>query len=143
MIGFEIQETMSGSDSAGKPFEFNVTWGINNWRDSIEGLFELEGTVLFNGTVSPCKGTITIDYLKTNSIEYNFKFHHDHQSMAYVGRKINIKPWNLLTSHTTCFGTVIYDDFRKSNVLASTNVTFFKLKTIPKFLSSFRLRRTK
>ena len=145
MLGFEIQETMSGYDDNGDPFEFNVTWGIDDWKNIGKRPvnFDLKGTVLFNNQICPCEGNLIIDYFETNSIKYNFNFianiNSTNRKLIYIGEKINIKPWNLLTSHTTCFG-VILGDYTK--VLVIKTHTFFKLKTIPKFLFSFRLRRS-
>ena len=149
MLGFEIQETMSGYDDNGDPFEFNVTWGVDDWKNINMGpvKFDLKGTVLFNNQICPCEGNLIIDYFGTNSIKYNFDFTANidcanqpyYRKLEYLGEKINIKPWNLLTSHTTCFGVILGD--YSNDLVAKTN-TFFKLKTIPKFLSSFRLRRT-
>ena len=140
-IGFNINEVMSGHDNVLSPFVFNVTWGLMNVKDLFKRgpmKFNLEGTVLFKGTTSPCHGHLIIDYFETHTITYIFNFH-DPQfgKLMYVGEKVNIKPWNLPISHTTCFGTVsTYED----DTLLSRTLTFFFFFTIPKFLTSFRLR---
>ena len=54
-------------------------------------------------------------------------------------QKRNIKPWNLPVSHTTCYGELTE---AKSGKLVSRSVTYFRLKTLPSFLWSFRLNRT-
>ncbi|TRO55062.1 hypothetical protein E2P64_07865 [Candidatus Bathyarchaeota archaeon] len=99
--------------------------------------FKLEGTVLFKGNTSPCSGHLVIDYFDSHTITYIFDFYdRKYGKLLYVGEKVNIKPWNLLVSHTTCFGTVTR---HKDDALISRTVAFFKFRTIPKFLTSFRL----
>jgi len=140
-IGFSINEVMSGYDNVLRPFVFNVTWGIMNIKDLFRKgpmKFNLEGSVLFKGNTVPCKGHLIIDYFDTHTITYIFSFHHPLcGKLMYVGEKVNIKPWNLLVSHTTCFGTVTQ---HKDDALISRTLAFFKFRTIPKFLTSFRLR---
>jgi len=143
-IGFKITETMSGYDDWSCPFEFTVTWGIDDLKKILNRkilVFDLDGYVTRRNRKLKCKGYLTVDYFEKHEILYLLYFndyYHTGKDYTYVGRKINIKPWNLLTSHTTCFGT-IFDNKRQ---LQDSNVTFFKLKTIPKFLSSFRFTLT-
>lgn len=137
-IGFKITETMSGYDDWNKPFQFIVTWGIDDFKKLKKSLtFDLNGTITFRGMNLKCRGYLRIDYFNKHEIEYVlfFKDHYNRKDYTYVGKKINIRPWNLLTSHTTCFGVITDSNLQ----LKDKNTTFFKLKTIPKFLSSFRL----
>lgn len=140
-VGFSINEVMSGYDNALQPFVFDVRWGLMNVKDILKWgaiKFNLEGTVHFKGRTSPCYGHLIIDYFDTHTITYIFNFYDpDYGRLLYVGEKVNIKPWNLPVSHTTCFGTVsTYED----DTLVSRTLAFFKFRTIPKFLASFRLR---
>ena len=139
-VGFSINEVMSGYDNNLNPFVFDVTWGIMNIRDLLRKgpmKFTLEGTVHFKGHASPCSGHLFIDYFGTHSITYIFNFYDPTLGrLLYVGEKVNIKPWNLPVSHTTCFGTV---SAYKDDTLVSRTLAFFKFRTIPKFLASFRL----
>ncbi len=155
-IGFKIKEVMSGYDSALKPFEFRVTWGMKRIKDLFKSgpmRFDLKGTVLFNGMRFPCEGYLLIDYFGTHTVTYVFDFGDDINAspdvpmgnwglkpFLYVGQKVNIKPWNLLTSHTTCFGTIIE---QPDSTLMSRTVAFFKFRTVPKFLTSFRFTWTR
>ncbi|MGC8928886.1 MAG: hypothetical protein ACP5QK_13325, partial [Myxococcota bacterium] len=66
-----------------------------------------------------------------------FEFEVNGKRYLYIGEKVNIKPWNLPVSHTTCFGTIVE---RETNRLISRSVVFFRYSTIPSFLLSFRLR---
>jgi len=119
-------------------------------------VFSLEGDVTFKGGTYPCSGHLVIDYFDTHTITYIFKFRRKvlggqyneyeysayedllYEDLLYVGEKVNIKPWNLLTSHTTCFGTVTRE---KNDELIARTLTFFKFRTVPKFLTSIRLKR--
>lgn len=168
-IGFKIKEKMSGHDNTLQPFEFNVSWGTSNIKKQLKRqikalfpprpylaeeeagplVFSLEGDVLFKGETYPCSGHLIIDYFDTHTITYVFKFtrkviggwyneYSAYEDLLYIGEKVNIKPWNLLTSHTTCFGTVTKE---KNDELVSRTLTFFKFRTIPKFLTSLRFKR--
>ena len=54
----------------------------------------------------------------------------------YLGEKVNIKPWNLHRTHTTCYGTIT--DLNSSKDI-SKSILYFRFRTIPAFLKSFRL----
>ena len=150
--GFQIDEAMtgdhefeSGCGPEGKHFfEFRVTWGapsaIAFLNPKSRSFFEadLEGSVTVGGLCerAPCKGKLELKYFTEQKIRYTFDFEVDGMDYHFVGEKVNILPWNLPVSHTTCFGTVKES---KSGKLISRSVTFFKMHTAPKFLSSFRL----
>ena len=76
-------------------------------------------------------------YFKDHIIRYSFDFTVNYINYGFVGEKVNILPWNILTSHTTCFGRLVEKDTGK---LISTSVTFFKLSKMLSFLSSIRLK---
>lgn len=154
MIGFQITEKMEGyhrfmSDPFEKQrhMEFSANWGtadIASWLDPDNGLF---GINLLNGTVTieglcenaAMSGTLLLKYLDNNSIVYLFSFIVDNKDVyTYVGEKVNIKLWNLLTSHTTCHGILL----DKNNKVVSTSTTFFKLKNLFSLLKSLKVFKT-
>ncbi|MFY9114764.1 MAG: hypothetical protein WAO23_05940 [Dethiobacteria bacterium] len=151
-IGFKMDEVMIGEHQfepgmgpEGKfPLEFRVTWGPKNFLSWIDPRSQdfltqpLQGVITVGGLCydAPCEGTLKLDYFNENKIRYTFDFTVKEKDYLFIGEKINIKPWNLPVSHTTCYGTVMEKD---TNVLISRSVTFFKLKTAPAFLASFRL----
>jgi len=85
---------------------------------------------------TPCEGELKLRYFTKRTIRYSFDFRADGRDYAYVGEKVNILPWNLPTSHTTCFGTVKEID---SGRLVSRSVTHFRISTVMQFMASFRL----
>ncbi len=152
-IGFALDEVMRGyhefvaaEGEPGKhPFLFKVQWGHQNLLDAVGRLgarteCHLAGTVSAGGLCenSPCEGRLVLDYRGTHTIRYEFAFAANGQQLRYTGEKVNIRPWNLPVSHTTCFGTIIRE---ADGALISRGVAFFRLSTLPSFLASFRLRR--
>jgi hypothetical protein len=99
---------------------------------------ELEGTVSveFLCQDAPCSGSFEMRYLSEHRIRYSFEFEAQGKPYRYVGEKVNIWPWNLATSHTTCFGTLVEADTGK---LVSRSVTYFRMHTLPGFVASLRL----
>ena len=152
-LGFSIDEVMSGEHRfepgcgpEGKLFmEFDVTWGTKrllpflNPRDEAFFHTDLKGTVTVEGLCrdAPCKGSLVFRYFGEHFIRYTFDFEVDGRAYRYVGEKVNIRPWNLPFSHTTCFGTLKEAEDGK---LVSRSVTYFRLHKTPVFLASFRLR---
>jgi hypothetical protein len=150
-LGFSMDEVMSGShkfldgrsEDTALPMEFDVKWGAPSLGDFITPgpkffKTDLAGTVTVGGLceAAPCKGNLTLGYFKDASIRYDFKFTVHGIKYQFIGEKVNIKPWNLPVSHTTCFGLLTEID---SGRLISRSLTFFKLGTVPSFLASFRL----
>lgn len=151
-LGFAVDETMAGYHTfepglgpAGRlPMEFHVTWGTKNLRQylDLKGdrflVNDLQGRVSVGSLCRdvPCHGTLELKYISEQSIRYTFDFAVDGKTYHYVGEKVNIWPWNLLVSHTTCFGTLVEAQTGK---LVSRSVTHFRLRTFPSFLMSFRL----
>jgi hypothetical protein len=151
-IGFQMDEVMSGTHefepNCGPrgtfPFEFRVSWGPRDvlvWGNPWHHEFlcqPLGGNVTMGGLCddAPCEGSLKLRYFTKRTIRYRFDFATDGKSYRYLGEKVNILPWNLPTSHTTCFGTVVD---RSTGVLISRSVTHFRLKTTFDFATSFRL----
>lgn len=153
-LGFTIHETMTGTHQF-HPYgvenhfmEFTLDWGPSSFGDwltpssgsspvlaqACSGYISVDGLVCH----APCYGTLVLDYFGDHKLRYELHFQDNlgHQ-YTYCGEKVNIQPWNLLTSHTTCFGTITED---RSGYLVSRSVLRFKLRTIPAFLWSFRLQ---
>jgi len=151
-LGFRIDEVMSGEHEFDpqfgspekRPMEFRVTWGprhILQWGNPAHPRFmvgELEGTVTIDGLCyhTPCTGSLELRYFKDRTIRYTFGFEQNHQSYTYIGEKVNIHLWNLPRSHTTCFGRLI---LARTGKLVSTSVTYFRLRSLPRFVASVRL----
>ena len=152
-VGFSMDEVMTGEHRFepgcgrdGKLFmEFRVRWGAKRLLPFLNPLGEefchndLEGTVTVEGLCedTPCKGTLVFHYHDEKLIRYTFDFEVDGRWYRYLGEKVNILPWNLPFSHTTCFGTLKESE---NGRLISRSVTYFRWRTTPSFLSSFRLR---
>ncbi len=150
-LGFTMDEVMTGSHvfepEFGTPeerfMEFNVTWGPKEFTPFINPFGDkflknkLEGTVTIDGMCynTPCEGTLELNYFSEAKIRYTFDFEVDGKAYRHVGEKVNIKPWNLPISHTTCFGTVVEKETGK---LVSKTLTFFKLKTSLAFIASLK-----
>lgn len=151
--GFRMDEVMSGEHEfepgcgpqGRRPMEFRVSWGPDDilaWLRPSSGKFlwqEAQGTIRVDGLCedAPCSGTLVLRYFDQHRLVYTLDFEAAGTRYRYVGEKVNIQPWNLLTSHTTCFGRIVEQGTGK---LVSTGVTFFRLWTAPKFLASLRLR---
>ncbi len=149
--GFRMDEVMSGYHEfepgcgpEGKwPMRFVATWGVANalrfFNPASEhyGEAKLDGVVTVGGLCSEvhCHGTLLLAYFSDFKIRYEFEFEADGKPYLFVGEKVNIKPWNLPVSHTTCFGTLTEAD---SGKLVSRSVTFFRLQHWAKFAATFR-----
>jgi len=150
-VGFHIHEVMSGSHAFEpgygprdrQPFEFSVTWGprdLLQWIDPRHASFmtqQLRGRVTVGGLCSdaPCDGTLALRYFDEHAIRYDFAFEVDDRRYRYVGEKVNIRPWNLPVSHTTCYGVITEADTGR---LVSRSVAHFRMKTMPSFAASLR-----
>jgi hypothetical protein len=151
-VGFLIHEIMDGVHEfepdmgpLGRlPMEYRVAWGA---RDSVGFLnakrkdcliADLEGTVTVGGLceAARCRGTLDLRYFSIHTLRYTFDFEADGKAYRYVGDKVNIWPWNVGTSHTTCFGTL---KERDSGKLVSRSVTYFRWWRAPAFVASLRL----
>lgn len=152
-IGFQADEVMTGThqflDDAGPPgehpLEYRVTWGtwdLKEWLNPFGPTFMtnfLEGKVTVGGLVesAPCQGTLELLYFSERKIRYTFEFKDGKgRSYRYIGEKVNILPWNLHRSHTTCYGTIT--DLESGRDI-SRSIVYFHLSTMLDFLRSFRL----
>ncbi len=151
-VGYRMDEVMTGfhefapgqGEPGRRPMEFRVTWAAPDVTQTLNPVsseflrHELVGDVSIAGLceAAPCRGTLDLRYFRDQSIRYAFDFTAKGRSFHYVGDKVNILPWNLPWSHTTCFGRLTDND---TGALVSSSVTFFRLRTAFEFLGSFRL----
>jgi hypothetical protein len=151
-VGFLVDETMTGIHEGAetgaralRPLEFRITWGperLGDWLNPY-GVRCMDqrahGTISVDGLcdAAPCDGFLKLDYLRGGRIRYSLDFEVDGNSYRYMGAKVNIRPWNLPVSHTTCFGRII--DLRTGTVI-SNSVVYFRLSSLPAFARSVRLR---
>jgi hypothetical protein len=151
-VGFAMDEVMTGTHEFEPKFgppgkrkmEFRVTWGpkrLDEWINPSGERFllnDMEGTVTVDGLCyfTPCRGNLALRYFKDHTIRYTFEFAVDDDEYLYVGEKVHIYPWNLLWSHTTCFGRITK---KETGELVSTSVTHFRLRTSLDFMASMRL----
>jgi len=149
MTGWHIFEPGFGPDTekavdVKRFMEFSVTWGPDNMMKWLNPFGEfmtqpLHGVITIDGLCEnvQCKGTLELAYHK-GLIRYTIVFEHNGVRYKYVGEKVNIRPWNLHITHTTCFGTLTMRTFY-GDVIVSKSITFFRLRTLPTFLKSFRI----
>ena len=129
-----------------RPFRFDVTWyqDLREFLDPCGSSFfkaEMYGEVDVNGMTDSHKAIIHSGYIdlryREGKIEYYFEF--DDKSgrmMRFAGWKTNIKPWNLPWSHTNVTGVIYGDD----DIVKSVVEAKFRLRDIPKFVKSLRVR---
>lgn len=150
--GFRIREVMSGEHEFiagfGPPgkhcFEFRAEWGPDSLTDFLNPASEkfllstLEGTVTVGGLCEnmPMQGTLQLRYFQDQKIRYEFDFCANNESYRFIGEKVQIYPWNLPYSHTTCFGEI--RNLRTGETI-SRSVSHFALEALPEFLGSLRL----
>ena len=150
-MGFHMSEVMTGQhefepafgDPGKRPMEFRVRWGTEdllgwlNPRGDRFMLNDLEGTVSIDGLCvdEPCRGALVMRYLADQTLRYTFDFQAAGVPYHYVGEKVHLRPWNLVWSHTTCFGRLVRSD---TGALVSTSITHFRWRTVPAFLASLR-----
>ena len=124
---------------------FRVTWGARDMQSFMnpfdQGFMSsfLMGTVTAGGLVenAPCKGTLELLYFTDAKIRYTFDFKDGKgRDLRYVGEKVDIRPWNLYYTHTTCYGTITEMETGKE---ISKSIVYFRLLAAPAFLMSFRL----
>ena len=153
-MGFEITEQMTGSHTFEQgqgprgrhPLQFRAIWGprrLRDWLNPLGDRFlwqELSGEIQIGGLTDgwvPCQGQLELRYFRDRSIRYVFDLDVDGELFRFKGEKVNILPWNLATSHTTCFGVLVR---LSTGELVSTSVTHFRLWTALPFLASLRWR---
>jgi len=162
MRGFKISETMSGTHAfvgdyenckINLPLYFKIDWSYKNTLECLKRLvtmkpvtFEVKGRFFAEGLCDEidCVGGMHLDYFGNHTISYCLEMRNPSYSRVssfekinehyfFIGDKINIKPWNLLTSHTTCYGIITNG---KGELISKCKV-FFKLRTLPAMLASF------
>ena len=151
-VGFLMDETMAGEHEFAPGFgppgkrrlEFRVTWGpksLLRWLTPGGSDFlrqGLAGTITAEGLceAAPCTGTLELRYFSDQKIRYAFDFEAGGRRLRYLGEKVDLRPWNLHVTHTTCYGRITEVD---SGALVSTSVVRFWLTGLPGFLASLRL----
>jgi hypothetical protein len=160
MTGFSISEKMVGKHmfepaweiawernrtDCWRPMHFDAVWGTKDvgalLRDYLlynQFLFELKGNITVDGlcnNVEITTGQLLLDYFNKHELGYEICFEVGDDEFYYVGKKFNIQLWNLLTSHTTCFGTIVDGDGN----LVSTSVVYFELSSILNFVGSLKI----
>lgn len=155
-LRFQITEKLTGNclirnciDYSNKNIELNLTWGSNidsiipYYKQSKEFIFKIiKGTIkvenLFDGNILNCIGIITIDYLHNHDIGYCLWFEYKNKPYRFSGKKVNIRWYNLPTSHTTCCYNICCIDDSAQELIAEGTV-YFKLNSIIPFLKSFKI----
>ena len=157
-LGFRIDETMTGHHTFDSDFklidpyfprrklfmEYHITWGpddILKWLNPLGDEFmtqPLKGYITVEGLCKncPCEGTLTLAYHR-GEICYDIRFEYNGRRFHYVGKKTNIRPWNLLISHTTCRGTTTLKTLFRDWEISRSTVNF-KLSSLWDFVKSFR-----
>ena len=156
-IGFKADEVMKGSHrllvdlpegkaKAGDelPFSFKITWGnplLMSFLSPLSqehGVAPLEGWVTVGGIIgeAPIRGAMELRYLKDATIRYVFEFVARGRRYSFSGEKRDIRPWNLHRTHTLCRGSLTE---LSSGQRVSEVTVRFALRTLPAFLTSFRL----
>jgi hypothetical protein len=129
------------------PFSFELDWGTDDLLAFINPLSGQSYTAQATGVVrmgefvdeAPCDGTLEFCYFTEAKIRYRFTFSVNRKEYEYIGEKVEIRPWNLHRTHTTCYG-MVYDSKNRKEI--SRSLTYFKLETLPSFLTSFCLVHT-
>ena len=151
-LGFRMDEEMSGEhefepgfgEPGRKKMVFRGTWGPDDlftWIDPRKPGFltqGMEGTVTIEGLCDEAQfqGTLALRYFDEHTLRYTFEFKAKGKAYRFVGEKVNIKPWNLPVSHTTCYGVLTE---KGTGRLVSKSVTHFRFRKAPAFLASLRL----
>lgn len=144
---FKMTEIMEGyhEPEPGKrlPIKFEAEWGPPNmdmfldYKDIMFLTCIMKGKITAEGLCKNAKldGLLYLHYHK-GTIIYEFTFNEGGKTYLFTGEKVNIRPWNVLTSHTTCYFTIV-DAY--TDVLVSRGVVFFKLKNVLSFIKSLRI----
>lgn len=153
-LGFQFDEVMSGDHEfesgcgpvGKKKMEFRVTWGPRHFFQWINPFCKkflvanLEGRVDVEGLCDsvPCRGTLELKYFTERKLRYTFNFEIEGKKYLYIGEKVNLWPWNLHKTHTTCYGKLTETE-EDGSKLISQSVTHFRFRTLFQFIFSFRL----
>lgn len=150
MGGFRVRERMVGwhdaQDGRGqRPLSFAGEWGpdsVRAWLDPRAPTFlwqEMRGTISAEGLCedAPFEGTLALEYFGKRRIRYTLDFDAGGRKLRLVGDKENLRWWNLLVTHTTCFVTLT--DL-STGALVSRGVVLFRLRDLPGLLVPRRRR---
>jgi hypothetical protein len=149
--GFHMDEVMTGTHQfepefgpPGEKFmEFRATWGpkhLTEFANPFGGKFmytDLCGYVDIEGLCAnvPMSGSLELLYFTEQKLRYTFEFEVDGKEYLFVGEKRDLRPWNLHRTHATLYGTLTE---KLSGRVVSRSITYFRFKTAPKFMLSFR-----
>jgi hypothetical protein len=150
MVGFKIDEIMVGTHRVEgredeKPMHFTITWGnksLRNYLNPFSAEFlraDARGVITVSGIVNKaeCMGSLRLLYFTERKIRYELEFADERgRGYRYIGEKVNIWPWNLHKSHTTCYGTIT--ELAAGKVI-SKSIVYFPLRELMTFISSARL----
>jgi hypothetical protein len=134
-----------GFGEPGQKFmEYSGSWGpkhLGEWINPLGGKFmynDLAGKVTIEGLCenAPMVGSLELLYFTEAKIRYTFSFEVNGTEYLYIGEKVDIRPWNLHRTHTTCYGTL---SEKETGRLVSRSVVYFRFRTAPKFALSLRL----
>ena len=139
----QFEETMAGTISTPegpRAFSFRVqaasdAWMVFGWVE----LMTLTGTASLQGVVTDAP------LLRGSNLEIGIPFHDylryqvafegpDGERYRYVGQK-TVRPWRLVSTMTTLRGQLFRD-----GVEVGAGTLRFDLKTLPRFLASWRFR---
>ncbi len=151
--GFRVTEWMRGEHEFApgfgpegkRPMRFYAEWGpweLGRWLDprSTEFLVNAcSGRIWIDGLCEgvPFEGRFLLRYHVDRSVRYEFRFEAGAERYLYVGEKSGFGPFNLATTHTTAFGTLVRE---RDGALVSRSVLRFRLRELPAMVAS--LRRT-
>lgn len=150
-----VTETMQGDhhfvdaelgDPSDRPFLFRIDWSASPLDAFNPGsprfmTFEASGVMDVEGLTAgetPCSGSLTVDYLQSQTITYDLLFEAKGREHRYLGRKVGVdlrRPLELVKTHTTCYGTISREDGR----IVSKSVAHFVPEELFPFLTSFRV----
>jgi hypothetical protein len=149
--GFRVRERMDGvhefaarEGPAGEfPFSLHLGWGPERFFDFLNPMArdtfltaESRGVIRAGGLVeeADCQGTLEFRYVPEAKIRYRLYFSVGKSDYEYIGEKTGLRPWNLVRTHTTCYG-VLYE--LGSGKEISRSLLRFRLSTLPSMIHSF------
>ena len=149
--GFRIAEWMRGEHEFApgfgppgkRPMRFYAEWGpddLAGWLNPRSPEFLVNtctGRMWVDGLCEgvPFEGRFELRHHIDRSVRYELHFEVDGERYLYVGEKSGFALHNLLTTHTTAFGTIVRE---RDGALVSRSVLRFRLPELPSMLGSFR-----
>lgn len=144
MSGFRVRERMVGwheltADGVRRPLSFEGEWGpdsVRAWADPRKPTFlwqRMRGTIDADGlcAAAPFEGTLQLEYFGPRRIRYTLDFDAGGRALRLVGDKENLRWWNLLVTHTTCFVTITE---LATGALVSRGTVLFRMRDLPGLL---------